>query len=128
MILLKKSLYSSQQHSRKWNIEIDGIPASVGDDRNKLEAAALNIFRAIDVQCMPIDIEAIHRLPSKTSSKATIIRFNNRKTVDDVFVKKKKLKNLTALNLNLSGLDADSTIYIRPSLCSYYKQLQYNGR
>ena len=89
MILVEKSLYNSQQHSRKWNVEIDGIPANVGDDRVKLEVAALEIFKAIGVQCQSNDIEAIHRLPLKTATKVTIVRFNNRKTVDDVFAKKR---------------------------------------
>ena len=30
--------------------------------------------------------------------------------------------------MNIAGLAAESSIYIRPSLCAYYKQLQYNGR
>ena len=60
--------------------------------------------------------------------KPTIIKFNNRKTVDKVFLNKSKLKDLNSLNIEISGITGDSKIFIRPSLCPYYKHLQYNCR
>ena len=41
---------------------------------------------------------------------------------------KNKLKDLATFNLDIDGLDKDSKIYIRPSLCPYYKNLQFNCR
>ena len=55
---LEKSSFNNEQHTRKWNIEIDGIPVNIGDDRNQLEKAVLEILRAINVNCVPTDIEA----------------------------------------------------------------------
>ena len=73
---LEKAVYTGHQHSRKWNIEIDGIPTNVGDESEQLRVAANKILTAINVQITPKDIEAIHRLHSKANPKPTIIRFN----------------------------------------------------
>ena len=81
---LEKAVYTGHQHSRKWNIEIDGIPTNVGDESEQLRVAANKILTAINVQITPKDIEAIHRLHSKANPKPTIIRFNNRQTVEDL--------------------------------------------
>ena len=58
----------------------------------------------------------------------TIVFFENRKIRDAVLKNKSKLKDLTSLNLDIAGLYANSKIFIRPSLCAYYKILQYNYR
>ena len=93
-----------------------------------MELAVLEILRAINVNCLPADIEAVHRLPSKSAIKPTIVRFNHRKTVDDINANKNKLKDITSLNMNINGLTEDSKIYINPSLSKYFKNLQYNCR
>jgi len=41
---------------------------------------------------------------------------------------KKKLKNLKDMNIDIPGLHEDSSIYIKASLCPYYKSLAYNCR
>ena len=41
---------------------------------------------------------------------------------------KSKLKDIGSLNLDIVGLDMNSKIFIRPSLCPYYKTLQFNCR
>ena len=91
IIDLEKSVHNGLQHNRKWNVEIEGIPNNVGDDPKQLEDAAIKILRAINVSIVEKDIEAIHRLPSRNEIKPTIIRFNNRKTVDSIFYNKHKL-------------------------------------
>ena len=79
----------------KYNaVEIDGIPTEVGDDPKQLEIAALKILKAIGVDCEPVDIEAIHRLPARLGIKPTIVRFNNRKTAVAARSNKSKLKDL----------------------------------
>ena len=128
IVKLEKSVFNGLQHSRKSNIEIDGIPSEIGDDSEKLEAAALKILKAIGVDCQPMDIEAIHRLPARVGVKPTIIRFNNRKTAAAARSNKSKLKDLKSLNLDIDGLTDQSAIYIKPSLCPYYKTLSYNCR
>lgn len=128
IINLEKSVFTGLQHGRKWNFEIDGIPANIGDYPKQLEEATIKILNAINVDCNKNDIEAIHRLPSKMDCKPTIVRCKSRKMVEAAFLNKSKLKNLQALNINIVGLTAESKIYLRPSLCPYYKNLAYNCR
>ena len=118
---LEKSHHKNLQHSRKWNVEIDGIPAAVGDDPVQLKAAALNLFNGINVDCIPNDIQAIHHLPSKFSPKPTIIRFTHRSTVENIFKNKNKLKHLNTLNLDTNGLEEDSKIFICPKYVSIFQ-------
>ena len=119
---LEKSAFHNEQHGRKWNIEIDGIPINIGDDRLQLEKAVLELLRSINVKCQPEDIEAVHRLPSKGPIKPTIVRFNHRKTVEDINLNKHKLKDISSLKIDITGLTEDSKIYINPSLSKYYKK------
>ena len=128
IVYLEKAVHSGLQHGRKWNIEVDGIPNNIGEDPKQLELAALEILNAINVECESEDIEAIHRLPSRAPVKPVIIRLRSRKTVEAAFENKGKLKNLSTLNLDLAGINNESAIYIRPSLCPYYKNLAYNCR
>ena len=125
---LEKSLYTSLQHNRLSNIEIDGIPANIVDDNAQLEEAAIKILTAINVKCSPDDIEAIHRLPSSLEIKPTIVKFISRKTAVKAFENKNKLKYLAALNIRINGLTEDCKIFIRPSQCPYYRLLAYNCR
>ena len=125
---LEKSLHGGLQHSRKSNIEIDGIPTNIGDERKQLEEAAIKILNAINVPCLPEDIEAIHRLPAKSGIKPTIIRFGSRRIAEDAFANKNKLKSLKELHIPIIGLNDDSKIFIRPSLCPYFRTLAYNCR
>ena len=126
IVSLETSVFDNMRHGRRRNLEIDGIPANIGEDGKQLEIAALKIFKSINVDCTPRDIEAIHRLPSKLEPKPTIVLLNNRKIVEELHKNKAKLKNLASLNLEINGLDSNSQIYLRPSLCPYYKRLQYN--
>ena len=127
-IKLERSLYGGPQHDRKMNVEIDGIPVNIGDDPKQLKEAALKIFTAMNVKCGSEDIQAIHRLPSRAANKPTIIRFMSRSTVGEVFDNKGKLRNLKALNIDLNGLTDESSLFIRPSLCPYFRTLAYNCR
>ncbi len=128
LINLEKSSHGGLQHTRGWNIEIDGIPPAVGDERSDLETAVIALMHGIGVELTERDIEACHRLPSKTEAKATIVRFHSRKIVHIIHDNKNKLKNLGALGINITGLDAESRIFIRASQCPYQKNLSYNCR
>ena len=84
----------------------------------------------INVEIQPSEIDTIPRLPSSRNDapKPVIIRFRSRKDVRDIHVNKSKLKNLSDLNIDIPGITEHSRIYIRPSLCTYYKNLAYNCR
>ena len=129
LLNLEQATHAGLQHGREWNIEIDGIPINVGDDPVQLQAATLKILHAINVKCNDIDIDKIHRLPSRNDdAKPTIVRFHSRKLVDLIHKNKSILKNLADLQIDIPGLNADSRIFLRASQCSYYKSLSYNCR
>jgi chromosome segregation ATPase len=120
----------SQQNSRKFNVEIDGIPLEVGDEPDKLEEVVLKLFEKMDIPCESKDIDAIHRLPSKTpeKGKGTIVRLHRRKLRYSILTNKAKLKHLCEWNLDIAGLNNESKIFVKPNLCPYYKTLAYNCR
>ena len=127
---LEKHSYRGMQHGREWNIEIDGIPMNIGDEPRQLQNAVITLLDAINVKIEGSDIDTIHRLPSSRNDepKAVIIRFHSRKLVRAIHENKSKLKDLADLNVDIAGLHQGSRIYIRPSLCSYYRNLAYNCR
>ncbi len=125
---LEMSNHSGLQHTRGWNLEIDGIPVNIGDEPLQLENAAIKLFHAINVAITPDDIDTIHRLPSKFEPKPVIVRLKSRKHVRLIHENKSKLKDLASLNVDIISLLESSKIYIKPSLCPYYKLLAYNCR
>ena len=77
------------------------------------EQKVIEIFKSINIEVKPNDIEAAHRLPSKSDNKPVIVRFVNRKFCERAFMNKKKLKN---------------NIYINENLCPHYKKIAWMGR
>ena len=127
---LEKSLHRNLQHGRKCNVEINGIPSEVGDSPNALIDAVCKILRGIDILCSEADIEACHRLSSRNlqQPKATIVLFKSRKITEEIWEKRKKLKDVDRQRLEIAGLNIDSAIYINPSLTPYFKTLAFNAR
>ena len=128
IVSLEKSCHRGLQHSRSFDLEIDGIPVNIGDEPEQLEEAALKIFHALNVDVLPYDIDTIHRMKSRSTPKPTIIRFVSRKVVRKVHENKHKLRQLAELELDIAGLTEESKIFIRASQCPYYKNLSYNCR
>ena len=130
IVSLEKQCHRGLQHGRGWNIEVDGIPKEVGDDVFDLRKAMTSIFETFNMEVEDHDIEAIHRLPSRTSPKPVIIRFFSRDSVKEIHQKKNRLKDLNERHeeLEMAGLTEESKIFFRPSQCTYYKNLSYNCR
>ena len=130
IVRLEEECHRGLQHGRGWNIEIDGVPTEVGDDPEDLRCAFLSICETFNISVFDIDIETIHRLPSRQSPKPVIVRFISRETAREIHNKKLRLKDLCDRvdGMDIAGLTADSKIYIRPSLCSYYRCLAFNCR
>ena len=128
IVSLEKSCHRGLQHGRSFNIEIDGIPANVGDDPEQLQEAALKILNAINADVSEFDIDTIHRLPSRNSPKPTIVRFVSRKSVREVHSNKRKLRDISELNIDIPGINDDTRIFVRASQCAFYKNLAFNCR
>ena len=114
-----------EQYGRRSNVEIAGIPDEVSS--NELENKVVQIFKEMDVIVEPRDIEACHRLPKGRVAKGparTIVRFVNRKYCDEIFKKKRNLKNIDKKKLNLRN----NNIYVNYSLCRDYRRIWYYAR
>lgn len=110
IITMESENHALQQYGRQNNIELNGIPYSVAD--SDIEKEVIDIFKSMDIHVLPNDIEAAHRLPSKTEDKPVIVRFVNRKFCELAFKNKKKLKQ----------------IYVNDNLCPQYKKIAWMGR
>ena len=100
LIDVERCVIENQQYSRRNNVEIQGIPDSV--EENDLEEKIIEVLSSIDVPVSPEEIEACHRLYSKSSPKPVIIKFMNRKKCDEIMENKRKLSSCdkTALGFN----------------------------
>ena len=94
----ERSLYKMDQHSRKVNFLIDGIPQTV--DQVHLKDTAVKIFEEAGVAPVSVrDVEVIHRLNSKKSPQPTIIKAK-RDFIDRVFEKRKEMINVADAERN----------------------------
>ena len=117
---LERKCWKNEHYSRRECIEISGISQSI--EQIDLERTLLNVFDKIDAPVDPQYIEACHRLKSDDNvrSNKVIVKFSKRKDMVRVMNKKKSLKNA---NLDGTGLPPSTSLFINPSLCSYYKYL-----
>jgi hypothetical protein len=122
MLALEKTTYKIDQNHRKNNIELDGIPSTVGDA--DLTENVVRIFNDIThANITEKDIEACHRMPSKRNPKPTIVRAS-RNIIDKVRKNKKSLKDI-AQRLNFPQ---DSKIYVNDNLSPNMRTIHFNAR
>ena len=113
----ERRLNMMDQHSRKVNLEIDGIPDAI--QQKDLKGYVVEIFRNAEVDPVsPDDIEVVHRLNSKNTPKTTIIKAR-RDFLEKVYQKKKKIKSVGKDKMNVA-----STFYINESLSPSSKSLE----
>ena len=93
------SLNKLEQYTRRNNIEIQGIPLWIPDE--KLVEKVIDVFGAINIAITKNDVEDCHRLGK--SLKNTIVRFANRKHCNAILSKKfETCENLTPYNQHLA--------------------------
>ena len=117
---LERKCWGNEPYSTRKCIEISGIPQSI--EQIDLERTVLNVFDKIDAPVDPQNIETCHRLKSDDNGRSNkvIVKSSKRKDMVRVMNKKKSLKNA---NLDGTGLPPSTSLFINPSLCSYYKYL-----
>ena len=118
---------STNQYGRRNNIEISGIPNNVEDEA--LEGKVIEIFGKINIKIQKKDVEACHRLPPPKNkprgNKKVIVRFVNRKNVENALRAKKKLSEL---DMNSLGFNENSALYFNENLNRYFKYLDWRCR
>ena len=118
------NLYKQEQYQRRNNVELSGIPESITPD--KLEDKVVDILEAINIKANKNDIEACHRLGRKgdTGPRRTIIRFVNRRSCEQIMLKKRNLADINRRALELG----ENAVYANYSLCNAYRSLWYNAK
>ena len=124
LINVERQANQTEQNNRKSNLEIDGIPASVVNENLKSVVTEI-LNRVADSEISERDIEAVHRLPSKSLPQPTIVRMR-RDLIDECKLKdnKAKLSNIPAAINSLAG----SRLYINDNLSPNMRTLAYNAR
>ena len=101
------------QYTRRNNIEIQGIPATVKDEY--LENKVIDILRGLKINIDPSFIEDCHRLGNSTP-KNTIVCFINRKFCKKAFEAKFDLQKINNAELHF---DTSSVLYFSENLTPY---------
>lgn len=124
LITLEKQFNNTDQNHRKNNVEIDGVPSSVGDDDLRAVVATL-INHVVDSDVAVDDIEVAHRLFSKSTPKPTIVRLK-RNIIQELRSKEAKTK-LKAV-ADRMGFPRGTKIYVNDNLSPNMRSLAYNAR
>ena len=121
LLKVERQVNRVEQNGRKNNIEFDGIPQSVSQD--KLAQTVVNIVNDVsDVKIGVNDVEAVHRIHSKKDPKPVIVRMK-RNIIDSVRGNKKKLRDIDN-RLNLRG----GGIFLNHNLSPNMKAIEHNAR
>ena len=116
--MVERKGWTNEQYSRRECLEISAITESIQDD--DLKDYFIKIFNECDNAVHPENIEAWHRLKSKDRPKKIIVKLFKRKDVFNILQRKNKLKSV---DITKVSLPQGSLVFIRQSLCSYYKHL-----
>ena len=122
IIEIERRMNRGDQHSRKVNFEIDGIPQSV--EQGDLKATAVKIFKEAGVDPVSEEnIELIHRLNSRRMPQPTILKAR-RDFIERVFEKKREITNVG----EKVGFDEGVKLYVNHNLCPAFNNIAYNCR
>ena len=111
-----------EQYTRRNNIEIQGIPATVADDH--LENKVIDIFRCFKINSDSSDIEDCHRLGNSTPKNA-IVGFVNRKFCKKALQAKFDLRKMTSAELHF---DTSPVLYFSENLTPYNQHFAWKCR
>ena len=95
-----------EQYTRRNNIEIQGIPPQIPDE--KLEEKVIEVFGAMNIAITKNDVEDCHRLGK--SSENTIARFVNRKHCNAILSKKFETSKIDKSKL---GFESNVKLYVK---------------
>ena len=88
-----------EQYQRKDSLRINGIPYEDGETNTQLEDKILSLGDKIGVTLNRKDISVTHRLkPTKKGIHPVIIKFSTRRSKDELYYAKKKLKDVDGMD------------------------------
>ena len=117
---LQKAWNKQDQHARRKNLKIHGIPTEVKDDQ--LEEKVIDIFSQLNISIFKSDIEYCHQLGKFNA----IVSFINQKFCKDVLEKKFKVNKGTD-NSKL-GFNVKNKLFLCENLTPYNQCLAWMFR
>ena len=105
-----------EHYTRRNNIEIQGIPPRIPDE--KLVEKVIEVFGAINIAVTKNDVEDCHRLGK--SSKSTIVQFVNRKHCNAILSKKFETSKIDKSKL---GFESNVKLHVSENLTPYNQHL-----
>ena len=109
IILLETKLDDLEQYTRKFNLEICGIPEDEDED---LEDTIIKLSECLNVDLRVKDIDIIHRFKKgNMAPKPIIVHFSNYFSKDEMYRSRWKLRNA-----NVSSVFGAEKIYINENL------------
>ena len=89
-----------EQFTRKYNLEINGIPEVHGED---LEDVVIKLARSIDADVGPEDIDIVHRFKKgKRQPNPIIVRFNNYYSKTEMYYGRRKLRKVDFRHISVA--------------------------
>lgn len=113
---LQRNLQQNEQYGRRNQIEVGGVTETEGEN---VEDIVINVARSMQINLSPADIQASHRILSRTSPPPIIVEFTNRKAKEALLNNKRK-KNLKD--------NQGRRIYLNESLTPFYKHLLWQSK
>ena len=110
------------QYSRRNNLEIQGIPASVTNEL--LLGKVTDILKSIDVKVGDNDFEDCHRM-GKADPKVTIVRFVNRKYCREALSNRASLRTTDKEEL---GFNATTKLFLNENLTPLNRRVAWKCR
>ena len=114
-----------EQHCRRQNLEIKGVPIVYGEDTNKI---VVKVARSLNVDISTDDIPTSHRLPVSTkleenddsTSIPVIVRFVSRDVRNKIYANRKLTRQL---DMKKFGLKGTTNLFINENLTLLRKRL-----
>lgn len=122
--LLESSMDDLEQYTRNKNVQIDGIPPK--QDEN-LRDIVMNIGNKIQVDIKREDIDAIHRIPTRSTKtpEPIVVQFLTRQMRESVVQKAREVKVHTK---DLGFNEESKQIYVNEHLTRKKKHILFEAR
>ena len=120
IVQLERNAVNIAQYPQQESLEINPVPASIGDD--VLESSVCRALSLTGHEVKPDDLQACHRLKKKDT---VIVKFKCRKQRRSILTNRKNLRNKSD---GLTRLNFSGRLFVSQSMCHENYQLPYKCR
>ena len=109
IVQLERNTVNNAQYHHRQSLEINLVPASIGDDF--LESSVCRALSLTGHEVKPDDLQACHRLKKNDS---VIVKFKSRKQKRSILINRKNLRNKSHV---LTQLNFSGRLFVSESMC-----------